>query len=225
LPTLRGSPLSEIRRPRTDPKFTVVEGDAPPNDEQSGEPTTAPAETINFSDFEYVLAGDGPGELVDVSLRIVKRPGEEYFRVDPRPEQRLALCEVRAGYNTEYYGASRAVQDELGRRKVHLYEVRICYGRDSGLFLWALRAPNPVFVSDWHRTQWIIADRAQEVWLSMEVNDAGTAYAKRESQADPPWNPPTLTSKTIAELIKDALGDHWILDADHVLLKQRRGEL
>jgi hypothetical protein len=183
--------------------------------------------TIDFSEYEYVLADDGPGELVEVSTRLVKKPGEEYFFVDPRLEMRkkMALCEVKAGYNIEFYGVSRAVQEELGRRKVHLYEIRVCYGKDTGLFLWALRAANPVFVSEWHRTQWNIADEAEGAWLMMEPNEAQTAYAKRVSQAKPPWKPPVLTKRPVDELIANALKDRWINDSNHVLLKQRRGEL
>jgi hypothetical protein len=185
------------------------------------------AATIDFDDYAYVLADDGPGELVEVSTRLMKKPGEEYFFVDPRPEmrKRMALCEVKAGYSTEFYGVRRHVQEELGRRKVHLYEIRVCYGRDTGLFLWALRVANPIFVSEWHRTQWKIADEAQQAWLAMEPNEARTAYAMRTSRANPPWKPPTLTKRPIDELIADALGDRWIDDINHVLLKQRRGEI
>jgi hypothetical protein len=95
-------------------------------------------------DYQEATAGDGSPATV-----VVRKPsGQGYFRAHPVLFRNVRMLEVKNGQDRGFYlvaDAAKAFLQSDDNDDVKLLPARLtlCFSRDTGLFLWPLRLPEP----------------------------------------------------------------------------------
>ncbi len=153
----------------------------------------------------------------------VRRPGrQEWFRVRPGEEWRLATYIFEAEADRETYLVAPAVLPELAG-SVSPGLILTCVNRAGDLFLWRCKLPGPDGRSNhWYDSALAVAREAETEWRRMASNQAAGHYdAFRPTAAlpDPEW-----PDRSFREIIRTAFQGRMIDSLDHPLLRQLRGE-
>jgi hypothetical protein len=180
-----------------------------------------------FDPRKLRVAGDiaAVGAEKILTRLLVRKPNkQEFFRVNPDPEMRLAcaildLKEEREGI---YLVAPDIIP--LLAEDVRQVDLRLCLNRQGVAFLWPVPMPGPDGRSNsWHESAREAAALAEASWIRMVASMSEGAYTVFRATGpipSPEW--PELTLRKVLEL---GFKDGRLIDtADHPILRQLRGE-
>jgi hypothetical protein len=190
----------------TDNAATTITPDAPPTANPGSEaasPSSKPLipgidldRVALDEDYQEGMAGDD----VPVAIAVSKASGQGFFRAHPALYRNVRMLEVKNGPDRGFYlvadAAKRFLQsDENEDVKLFPARLTLCYSRDTGLFLWPLRLPEPGRenrTDDWSQSALRICKLAETQWVKMYTKKGGSCYSHRVAEgitAEPPWPP------------------------------------
>lgn len=155
-------------------------------------------------------------------VRARKPNRQEFVRVRSGPEWRLETAAFEDKVQRETYLCDRALWSDL-HGEIQPVVIFTTINRQSDLFLWPCKLPG----TDGRSNSWLdsalaAAQLAERVWVRLAANMGAGLYDTFEASgdlADPQW--PELT---FHELLRLCFKDRFIKSADHIVLKQLRGE-
>lgn len=155
-------------------------------------------------------------------VRCRKPNRQEFVRVRPGAEWRLETAAFEDKVQRETYLVDRPMWSDLNGEIIPVC-LFLAINRQKDLFLWPLRLPGSDGRSNsWNDSAAAAAQLAQRVWVRIAANMAAGMYDAYEASgdlADPEW--PDLSFHEILHL---SFKDRFIKSADHVVLRQLRGE-
>jgi hypothetical protein len=152
----------------------------------------------------------------------VRKPNkQDFFRV--HPDHSLDCYSVELKAEGEIY----FVTPELAQLIAEFCEpvrLRLCVTRQGVVFLWPIKLPRDDRRSDdWRRSAAEAAHLAESRWIRLTAHMSLGAYETFEAVADlgdPKWPPESWT-----EIVKIALRDRRIDDANHAVIRQLLGKV
>ena len=162
------------------------------------------------------------GVRPEVLVVPVRKPGkQEWFRVRPGEDWRLAMLVVELREERETYAVAPALAEELAAegRLVQLYT---CLSRGGALFLWPVPLPGPDGKrNQWHESAHAIAGRATERWVRAVADQAAGMYQPMVAPAQ--HAEPTWPDIGFGDALRLAFRDRLIDSVDHPVVRRLRG--
>jgi hypothetical protein len=130
---------------------------------------------------------------------VVRKPsGQGFFRAHPTLWRNVRMMEVKNGPDRGFYLVAAAAKTYLQAAEnedVKLFPARLtlCFSRDTGLFLWPLRLPEPRKdnqIDEWSQSALRVAKLAETQWVKLYTHKGGNCYSFRLGEgikAEPPW--------------------------------------
>jgi hypothetical protein len=133
------------------------------------------------ADYEKAItATEKPATIV------VRKPsGQGFFRCHPIHHKNVRMLEVKNGPDRGYYLVAGAAKDFLlgnDNSPIRLFACRLtlCYSRDTGLFLWPLKLPEPgkgSRIDEWSQSALRIAKLAETQWVQLFTPPGANCYS------------------------------------------------
>jgi hypothetical protein len=177
-------------------------------------------------DYQEGMAGDDAPATV-----VVRKPsGQGYFRAHPTLYRNVRMLEVRNGPDRGFYLVAAAAKELLQsdeNEDVRLFPARLtlCYSRDTGLFLWPLRPPEPRKnnqIDEWSQSALRICKIAETQWVKLFTRRGGNCYSYRVGEGikgEPAW-----TSVTMNEVAGMAFEGRHLTDPNDPLIRRLLGK-
>jgi hypothetical protein len=216
-----------------------------------GQPNNGEADSRAAFDFGHNVQEDGPLvpgiNLDDAALEedyqeeaaaegapatvVVRKPsGLGFFRAHPTLFRNVRMLEVKNGPDRGYYlvtAAAKACLQGDDNKDVRLFPARLtlCYSRDTGLFLWPLKLPQPGKnnqIDEWSQSALRICKMAETQWVKLFTIAGGSCYSFRPGKGikvEPAW--PDLDLNELAGM---AFEGRHLTDPDDPLIRRLLGE-
>ena len=201
-----------------------------PNDTASSEHSTCnSAEQVSTEykppDFSKFALSQNFGAQIKVTKRLttvpVRKPSKtQWFRI--HPEYKLDALLLKYGDNGEdYYFMKSPLASQLGDL-AQAFKLVVGVDRQGVVFVWPLRLPDADRPSAWHLSALEAASHAEVQWTRIQANMSLGAYEIHTAEGitdEPKW--PEMSMNEILDI---AFKGKIILDLNHFVLKQLRGE-
>jgi hypothetical protein len=173
---------------------------------------------------------DMAGEDAPVTIAVSKASGQGFFRAHPTLWRNVRMLEVKNGPDRGFYlvanDAKRLLQsDENEDVKLFPARLTLCYARDTGLFLWPLRLPEPGRenrIDDWAQSALRVCKLAENQWVKLFAKKGGNCYSHRVAEGiktEPPW--PPLDLNQVAGM---AFEGKYLIDSQDPLIRRLLGK-
>jgi hypothetical protein len=240
-PLDKPSPESESkpkggRRTRKSAKSGTEEERPPLPDEAKPAPelpTPKPPRAINIEDL---IADDSEEdalseEILAPAKLVTKFPKARYIRV--RPGHHLTVHALKLDDEDQRPGEITTfvlkkslvpyVRDEL-EHNVFKMTVREIITLQGQLFLYMHSASTDLSNNSFNTSKRQLVVVAEKQWVKVNTDMVAREYRGRKRDANLPLIEPVWPSETIEDLFTRSLGDMYIGDKDHPILKRLRGE-
>ena len=192
-------------------------------DSQSPKDSTSTAyQPIDFSEFTI---SQNFGAQLKVIKRLttvpVRKPkNTQWFRI--HPEYKLDALLLKYGDNGEdFYFVKSPLAGQLGDL-AQAFRLVVGVDRQGVIFVWPLRLPDAERAMHWHLSALEAASHAEVQWTRIQANMSLGAYEIHTAEGitdEPKW--PEMSMNEILDI---AFKGKIILDLNHFVLKQLRGE-
>ena len=190
---------------------------------QSPKDSTSTAyQPIDFSEFTI---SQNFGAQLKVIKRLttvpVRKPkNTQWFRI--HPEYKLDALLLKYGDNGEdFYFVKSPLAGQLGDL-AQAFRLVVGVDRQGVVFVWPLRLPDAERAMHWHLSALEAASHAEVQWTRIQANMSLGAYEIHTAEGitdEPKW--PEMSMNEILDI---AFKGKIILDLNHFVLKQLRGE-
>jgi hypothetical protein len=216
-------------------KKTVVETPADPVDNVSTlKPISAaltsttsasandPFDLANLRISQDFISSAGVKKLrTEVSVR---KPGpQEFVRVHPSPEYRMAVAVIELKEDREFYLVVPAIAKDLPGEFV-MVNLFTAINRQGVVFLWPVRLPAPDGKPNkWHSSAMQAAQHAMARWIRVKANMSAGYYEIFEAAStvpDPEWKD---VLETFQDLLRLAFRNLLVDRLDHAVVNRLRG--
>jgi hypothetical protein len=154
----------------------------------------------------------------------VRKPGpQEFVRVHPSPEYRMAAAVIELKEDREFYLVVPAIAKSLPGEFV-MVSLFTAINRQGVVFLWPVRLPAPDGKPNkWHSSAMTAAQYAMTRWIRVKANMSLGAYEIFEAAStvpDPEWKD---VLETFQELLRLAFRSQLVDRLDHAVVNRLRG--
>jgi hypothetical protein len=153
-----------------------------------------------------------------------------YFRAHPTHWKNVRMLEVKNGPDRGFYLVAHAAKNLLQSDDcddIRLFPARLtlCYSRDSGLFLWPLKLPEPGRTNrldEWSLSALRIVAIAEHEWVKLYTRQGANCYSYRPGRGircEPAW--PTFDLGQAASM---AFEGRYLTDPEDPLIRRLLGK-
>ena len=177
------------------------------------------------TDFSQFALSQNFGSQIKVTKRLttvpVRKPSKtQWFRI--HPEYKLDALLLKYGDNGEdFYFVKSPLAGQLGDL-AQAFRLVVGVDRQGVVFVWPLRLPDAERAMHWHLSALEAASHAEVQWTRIQANMSLGAYEIHTAEGitdEPKW--PEMSMNEILDI---AFKGKIILDLNHFVLKQLRGE-
>ena len=154
----------------------------------------------------------------------VRKPNKtEWFRVRPGEEYRIDTTVFETeGVDRATYLVVEGLREEVGS-SLSVVQLLWCTNLAGDQFIWRIKLPNADGrTNPWSESAIHASAAAEKRWCRLVPNMGAGCYDLY--QTDSQWSEPTWSDLSLREVLELAFRGRVIDTADHVLLKELRGE-
>jgi hypothetical protein len=155
----------------------------------------------------------------------VRKPSKEWFvRTHPGADYRITTAVIELKEDGEIYLVDPTLWGKLASESTFGPRALLLTMNRQGVpFLWPIRLPgSDGRIDDWNRSALEAAQMAADQWVRVQSNRSLGAYEVYQAAAS--WQEPQWPALPMKEILRIAFKDRFIQAADHVILRQLRGE-
>ena len=201
-------------------------------------PVAQPREEINLDDEiariretqDNPLLADDLGTAI-VQIKVDRPKKNHYFRVMPPPEKKgyLAMSMIDGASLSNVPKNWYAISDSLARslqeyaKGIKRYALIPTIDRDGNVRVWPHSLANEGQAEAWFESRQRVIAEAVKRWIRFEANSHESRYEiipARDQSLEPKW-PLDLGYD---DLIKRAIGDHYVASHNHQVIRSLRGD-
>ena len=202
-------------------------GDGPEKPLKEGHPMRKeePPAASQPTDFSQFALSQNFGSQIKATKRLttvpVRKPSKtQWFRI--HPEYKLDALLLKYGDNGEdFYFVKSPLAGQLGDL-AQAFRLVVGVDRQGVVFVWPLRLPDADRSLAWHSSALEASSHAEVQWTRIQANMSLGAYEIHTAEGitdEPKW--PEMSMNEILDI---AFKGKIILDLNHFVLKQLRGE-
>ena len=203
-------------------------GDGPEKPLKEGHPMRKeePPAASQPTDFSQFALSQNFGSQIKATKRLttvpVRKPSKtQWFRI--HPEYKLDVLLLKYGDSgDDFYLVDPSLADQL-IDLAQAFKLFVAVDRQGVVFVWPLRLPDADRPLAWHLSALEAASHAEVQWTRIQANMGLGAYEflAAEGITDEPKWPKMLMNEILGIAFKGKI----ILDLNHFVLKQLRGEV